>query len=284
MAAGTHQHMVMAMRLIAKLCLAASIIWGASAWAVVRTTTVEWDYDPVGFAAGVPCIIRVYVGPAFAGAAYDNLVEGVVSTMTISYDLPAGRYSAVATAEVGKGPMWTANTAYTAGTIVVPRSYSMLLGDVYYTAATDGTSGATEPPWNNADGTSFVDGTVTWTVHNVTPRQWSAATTYTAGDLIAPPISAGLPGWMVFRCYSPGVSGSTEPNWAAAITNKQPSMQWNRQWRMAAFNYITDGTVQWTAEWRGSSGSVSGQSNRFVLQLDDDNSNATTTTTGRRWN
>lgn len=244
-----------------------------------QTTTVQWDFDASAYAESNPCLIRVYVGPVFAGAAYDDKVVDSPSSTDIAYDLPPGRYSAVATAEVGRGPLWTANSIIAANGTVIPTTYSMALGDVYYTTLSGGTTGAAEPAWSNTDGATIVDGTVTWTVHNATPRPWTASTQYNAGDLVMMPVSAGLPGMVVFRCFIPGQSGMQEPDWKSVFPNKRPGMQWERRWEIPGNTTIYDGTALWTAAWRGECCSVSRQSNRIVLQ-----GGTEFVEVGRRWN
>lgn len=249
------------------------------AFAAPKTINVQWDFDASAYAPNNPCLIRAYVGPVFAGASYDDKVEGVPSSMAITYDLPPGRYSAVATAEVGRGPLWTANTTIAADGKVIPTTYSMALGDVYYTTSLGGTTGAIEPTWINTDGATIVDGTVEWTVHNATPQPWAANTQYAVGREITPPVSAGLPGMIVFRCFVAGQSGTTEPDWKSVFPAKRPSMQWERYWKIPMNTTIYDGTAQWTADWRGHCCSVSRQSNRIVLQ-----GGTEFIEVGRRWN
>ena len=88
----------------------------------------------------------------------------------------------------GNATQWAANTVYAAGSKVVASTSNYW---VYYTA-TGGTSGGTEPVWNNTDGgTSPTDGTITdwvsypassWTYATITLTRAGASSV--AGDYI----------------------------------------------------------------------------------------------------
>lgn len=75
------------------------------------------------------------------------------------------------------GDTWAANTFYQAGEVVTP-----VEGNGHtYRCDVAGTSGASEPAWLTAEGSTFSDGTVTW--HEFTPS---------AVDTLAPPSAASL--------------------------------------------------------------------------------------------
>ena len=64
----------------------------------------------------------------------------------------------------GKIGDWTADTAYTAGTFVRP--VSDLTITVLFECTTAGTTGSTEPTWDETAGNTTVDNSATWTARN----------------------------------------------------------------------------------------------------------------------
>ena len=99
-----------------------------------------------------------------------------------------------------------------------------------YICTTGGTSGATEPGWNNAtvSGATISDGTVTWTYGGSTPpTYWVASTAYPLNAVVYP-----TNGYQ-YICTVAGISGTTAPTWPTTVgatvtetTGSTPYVQW----------------------------------------------------------
>lgn len=137
--------------------------------------------------------------------------------MEVVRDSAAGTYR-IKSWIVACDPIWKASTAYTTYDQVRPTVNT----GYYYTAATAGTSGATEPNWSslNADGT-VTDNTVKWTPIPI-PPVWSASATYAISAQVRPAVNNGY----YYTAWTAGTSGATEPAWSAS-------------------GAVTDGTVTW---------------------------------------
>lgn len=150
---------------------------------------------------------------------------------------------------------WRANTSYASGTFVRPT----VDNGCVYRATGAGLSGSTEPAWPTMKGQTVQDGGVTWvcmierasysvlsvamnyiknngkllTVCSANPTsyyqacnppEWTAATSYSAGDVVRPTTRNGY----VYVCTAEGTSGSSEPTWPVTVGAT-----------------VTDGTVTW---------------------------------------
>ena len=119
---------------------------------------------------------------------------------------------------------WQPSINYRNGVIVTPKTIpASPNGGHYYKGTTAGTSGATEPSWPTANGSTVTDGSVTWKESgNII---WQKRHPYTAGAIIVPINNNGH----YYKCTVAGTSGATEPSWKKdnGIT-------------------VTDGSVTWT--------------------------------------
>ena len=119
---------------------------------------------------------------------------------------------------------WQPTINYRIGAIVTPKTIpDNPNGGHYYKCTTAGTSGATEPSWPTANGSTVTDGSVIWTESgNII---WQKSHPYTAGAIIVPINNNGH----YYKCTVAGTSGATEPSWKKdnGIT-------------------VTDGSVTWT--------------------------------------
>ena len=119
---------------------------------------------------------------------------------------------------------WQPSINYRNGVIVTPKTIpASPNGGHYYKCTTAGTSGATEPSWPTANGSTVTDGSVTWKESgNII---WQKRHPYTAGAIIVPINNNGH----YYKCTVAGTSGATEPSWKKdnGIT-------------------VTDGSVTWT--------------------------------------
>ncbi len=87
------------------------------------------------------------------------------TTLTLSAD-PSGRINVGDLLTVDEFPSnrtWTAGTPYTLGQVVRPTTANTT--GYYYTCATAGTSGATEPTWPTADSVTVNDNGILWSCH-----------------------------------------------------------------------------------------------------------------------
>jgi prepilin-type N-terminal cleavage/methylation domain-containing protein len=133
-------------------------------------------------------------------------------------------------AQYGQYPHWRPNTAYAAGTTILPTKRTGLL----YTTGSGGTSGATEPvDWLNiVSGVVYPpDGTVTWTPGVPAPtlaplsdQVWQAGKTYGANSIVVNGINQ-------YVTAGGGVSGGSPPNWLSATPIYSGT--------------VTDGAVTW---------------------------------------
>ncbi len=119
---------------------------------------------------------------------------------------------------------WQPTINYRIGAIVTPKTIpDNPNGGHYYKCTTAGTSGATEPSWPTANGSTVTDGSVIWTESgNII---WQKSHPYTAGAIIVPINNNGH----FYKCTVAGESGATAPLWTTA-TNA----------------VVTDGVVRWT--------------------------------------
>ncbi len=119
---------------------------------------------------------------------------------------------------------WQPTINYRIGAIVTPKTIpDNPNGGHYYKCTTAGTSGATEPSWLTANGSTVTDGSVIWTESgNII---WQKSHPYTAGAIIVPINNNGH----FYKCTVAGESGATAPLWTTA-TNA----------------VVTDGVVRWT--------------------------------------
>lgn len=103
-------------------------------------------------------------------------------------------------------PTWRPDTAFAAGTVILPRTANRN-GYQYYCAA-GVTSGATEPVWplSTCTGSSC---TVSGFSYNGTapPKNWVAGTAYAVNAIVYPPNG------YQYICLTAGTSGDTPPNW-----------------------------------------------------------------------
>ena len=119
---------------------------------------------------------------------------------------------------------WQPSINYRNGVIVTPKTIpASPNGGHYYKGTTAGTSGATEPSWPTANGSTVTDGSVTWKESgNII---WQKSHLYAVGAIVVPINNNGH----YYKCTVAGTSGATEPSWKKdnGIT-------------------VTDGSVTWT--------------------------------------
>jgi hypothetical protein len=114
-----------------------------------------------------------------------------------------------------QGHSWTT----TANVFAVGAITTASGGNVQY-ASGSGTTGATEPTWNQVQGGTTPDNTITWT--NLGPAAWQAGHTYNLGDVcmgvvINPPSTPN----QLYVASTPGISGFNEPRWQAGTGLQQ---------------------------------------------------------------
>ena len=110
---------------------------------------------------------------------------------------------------------WAAGTRYTAGQAIVD------FGGQIQLVSVGGTSGTTQPQWNETTGATTVDAAIKWT--NAGTLIWQPGTAYALGALVLDP-NGGIQ-----IVQTAGTSGATAPTWAATPGG-----------------LTTDNTVQWS--------------------------------------
>ena len=172
--------------------------------------------------AVVAAMIAIYFGTSYTQ-----------SSVPISRLMAAGNLNQIMekiTGDYNNAPTtWSPGTAYTSGTapptVVLPTEANR--NGYQYICSVAGTSGATEPTWNNATtigATISGDGGVTWTNGGlIPPNAWAASTAYTKYAVVYP--ANGYE----FICTAPGTSGTAQPSWPTTIGST-----------------VSDGTVTWT--------------------------------------
>ncbi len=201
--------------------LLAILAYSVFAHAGTYTTEYAWELDPVAYdnESGKTVIVRVYSNGKEICAAYDNMTADSMTTASCTFEHADGRADQVGMAEWSAGPVWSPDTQYELGDIVVS-STILAEGYVHYECTRAGTSDiATEPVWPTVND-SYVDdpnGTgVQWIAHNTTIPDWQAETAYGIGDKVLG-VDYTLGGDQYLQCISGGTSGAVEPNWNAEV-------------------------------------------------------------------
>jgi hypothetical protein len=136
------------------------------------------------------------------------------------------------------GNQWAATAnVFAVGAIVAASG-----GNVQYTPGT-GTTGATEPTWNQTQGGTTPDNTITWT--NLGPSQWQPNFNYATGAVVmgvvvSPP---GTPN-QLFVASTPGTSGPNEPRWqgGAGLQQQDNTVVWTCLGRALDWSDLGPGT------------------------------------------
>jgi prepilin-type N-terminal cleavage/methylation domain-containing protein len=123
------------------------------------------------------------------------------------------------TADYNNHTQWQASTSYSINAIVIPTTKNWH----FYRCTTAGTSGASEPTWPTAAGSTVTDGGITWTED--TPPDWHGLTVYSIDDFVSPTTKNGHR----YKCTTAGTSAASEPTWP---TTKAGT--------------VVDGSVTWT--------------------------------------
>lgn len=130
-------------------------------------TTVRNNTATCGNLAGVYVTDGIYVNAAF----------GVSKQIQISGNVLDGFAPADPIANV---PAWSSGTAYGVSLVkpTVPNGY-------YYFTSSGGTSGGSEPAWPTSSGATIVDGSITWTAHQVSTSTASIRLAADGGGVLA---------------------------------------------------------------------------------------------------
>ena len=189
--------------------------------------------------AVVAAMMAVYFGTSFTKSSLP------ISRMTAAENL--SQIMEKITADYNNAPAtWSPSTAYTASTppaaptVVLPTEANR--NGYRYICTTGGTSGTTEPIWNNATvsgATLPPDGTVTWTYASFQPpTNWVASTAYPLNAVVYP--TNGLQ----YICTVAGISGTTAPTWPTSgtvteTTGSTPYVQWTYRGAQPLLNLQT---------------------------------------------
>jgi hypothetical protein len=143
-----------------------------------------------------------------------------------------------ATVRDSEGNQWHGNANYFAiGSIV-----NAVGGNVQFANGT-GTTGSTEPGWNQSIGGTTPDGSVTWT--NLGPSRWQSNHYYAAGNVVMGVVTSisGTPN-QLYVCIQPGVSGAVEPHWPSGVNvqKQDGAVTWQCVGQALSWNDIGAGT------------------------------------------
>jgi hypothetical protein len=127
-------------------------------------------------------------------------------------------YTTVCTRTGRAVDVWKPSHSYTAGDFVHTIANNTSATDaqigshgLYFTCVTTGTSGLSEPNWNDSAGNGVVtDNTAQWQYGDQYIPIWASTTPYTAGDVVK--FSTWESGSVIARCVVSGTSGVSEPS------------------------------------------------------------------------
>lgn len=138
----------------------------------------------------------------------------------------------------GSGNKW-----YASGNVFAVGAIADAQGGNVQFANGSGTTGGTEPSFNQTTGGTTTDGTVTWT--NLGSSQWLANHYYAVGSVVMGVVTAtsNTPN-QIYVCVTPGTSGATEPHWQAGVKAQQQDneVMWQCLGQALSWNDIGAGT------------------------------------------